>query len=367
MDNLADLKYEILAEQSLLGMIIIKGHKVLHANEKSSEILGYPIEEIRQWSLKDILKITPPEDLHVLLDAIKEIQTSKKDSKSMECSHKIKTKNGNIKWVKSFTKNISYRNETLILTTIVDITEQIEAKERIIEFEEQKSDIITRISHELRTPLITVKGYNLLIMELLQKFKYLPPNEIKTYLRQIDNGCKRLEEIVNSISLLEDVSPEKIIPPKPTNLSPLIIEDIGSFLGSGVYRDQAIYIDVPPTLLAQCEDSKFHLVLYNLFTNAVKYTPPGGSIKIQAKKIGDKVRISVIDDGVGFTRPEIDRLFTKLGKIERSGKGLDIDGGGLGMGLYISKILVESCGGSIWVESGGKYRGSSFCFTVPAA
>ncbi len=77
--------------------------------------------------------------------------------------------------------------------------------------------------------------------------------------------------------------------------------------------------------------------------------------------------ISVTDDGIGFTEDQKERVFVRFGKIERYGQGIDLGIDGTGLGLYISKKIVESYGGKIWLESDGSNKGSTFYFTIPIA
>jgi signal transduction histidine kinase len=90
-----------------------------------------------------------------------------------------------------------------------------------------------------------------------------------------------------------------------------------------------------------------------------------GKIKIKTELKEDFMVISVKDNGIGFTNEQKKKIFQQFGKIERYGQGLDLGINGIGLGLKISKRIVESNGGKIWMESEGKGRGSTFYFTLP--
>ena len=106
-------------------------------------------------------------------------------------------------------------------------------------------------------------------------------------------------------------------------------------------------------------------VITNLLSNAIKYTPLNGNIKIESE-INDKdVIISIQDNGIGIEKKDKEQLFTKFGKIERYGQELDVLIDGTGLGLYISKKIIELHGGKIWVESDGRNKGSTFFFSLP--
>ena len=106
---------------------------------------------------------------------------------------------------------------------------------------------------------------------------------------------------------------------------------------------------------------------FRLITNAIKYTPPNGKIEIKTELKEDSVVVSVKDNGIGFTEKQKKMIFQQFGKIERYGKGLDLGIDGTGLGLYISKRIVEAHEGKIWMESEGKNKGSTFYFTLPTA
>jgi signal transduction histidine kinase len=130
-------------------------------------------------------------------------------------------------------------------------------------------------------------------------------------------------------------------------------------------RKQSIVLDVHDKLFANIEKEEIHDVISNLLTNAIKYTPPMGKIEVKAELKKDLVVVLVSDNGIGFTEAEKTKIFKQFGKIERYGQGLDLGIDGTGLGLYISKRIVESHGGKIWMESEGKNMGSTFYFSLP--
>ncbi|MBA7600856.1 Adaptive-response sensory-kinase SasA [subsurface metagenome] len=99
--------------------------------------------------------------------------------------------------------------------------------------------------------------------------------------------------------------------------------------------------------------------------NAIKYTPIGGTITIDSHQKNNHYIISIKDTGIGLTKKEIAQLFTQFGKIERYGQGWDVGIEGTGLGLYISKELIDLHNGKIWVESEGRNKGSTFFFSLP--
>ena len=113
------------------------------------------------------------------------------------------------------------------------------------------------------------------------------------------------------------------------------------------------------------EKERMYDVIMNLLSNAIKYTPPNGNITIKSEIQNGNYVISVKDDGIGLTDEEKTMIFKKFGKVERYGQGLDVVSEGSGLGLYISKKIIELHGGNIWVESEGRSKGCTFYFSIP--
>ena len=107
------------------------------------------------------------------------------------------------------------------------------------------------------------------------------------------------------------------------------------------------------------------MAISNLMLNASKFTPKGGLITVSTTIENGFVIISIKDNGIGFNKEELERLFKPFGKVERYGQGLDIVPDGMGMGLYITKELVELHKGMIWAESAGRNKGSTFIIRLP--
>ena len=106
-------------------------------------------------------------------------------------------------------------------------------------------------------------------------------------------------------------------------------------------------------------------VFLNLIINAIKNTQPGGAITIQVNTRPNRVEVAIKDTGVGITPEEFKTLFTRFGRFDRDHLKLDIPDDGTGLGLFISKEIVELHGGRMWAESRGRNKGSTFYFTIP--
>jgi signal transduction histidine kinase len=110
---------------------------------------------------------------------------------------------------------------------------------------------------------------------------------------------------------------------------------------------------------------QIHEVISNLLSNAINYSPHNGIIDINSVIKDNTIIISIKDKGIGFTEDEKVKIFQKFGKINRASQGFDVISEGSGLGLFISKKIIELHGGEIWVESEGRNKGSTFYFTLP--
>ena len=135
--------------------------------------------------------------------------------------------------------------------------------------------------------------------------------------------------------------------------------------GLSKLRNHKINLNIPDRLIASFEKEQLHQVISNLLNNAIKFTPPYGRIEIKSEIKGRFIIISINDNGIGLIEEEKGRIFKQFGKVERFGQGYDVMSEGSGLGLYISKRIIELHGGEIWVESEGRNKGSTFYFSIP--
>ncbi len=249
------------------------------------------------------------------------------------------------------------------LCILHDITKLKQVEIKLKEINKVKSEFLNRVSHELKTPLVVIRGYLDLMLNVSQEDLNL---NLSTYLEEMQKGYERLQKIVASVlkaSQLE--SSTHTLNPKKENLSFLIrycVKDLHPLIK---LRNQSLKIEVDEYILIKIVKEEIYEVITNLLTNAIKYTPLDGSIMIKSEINGKDVIISIQDNGIGIDKKDKKQLFTKFGKIERYGQELDVLIDGTGLGLYISKMIIELHGGKIWVESDGRNKGSTFFFSLP--
>jgi len=225
-----------------------------------------------------------------------------------------------------------------------------------------KDEFITIASHELRTPLTAVQGY----LELLQTYYLkLDVEQIGTFLAKAQLGCDQLVLLVNNIM---DASQQGNGGELVFTSVPLLecVRNVLKILEAMTMLDQReIRVDITGDLLVLAEDLRLRQTLMNLLMNAFTYTPASSPLFIAGQRRGEAVEVRLRDFGPGIPLEKQARLFERFSRLDR-----DINSRvrGAGLGLYLSKQLIETMGGRIWVESSGRSgEGSVFAFTLPLA
>ncbi|MFX0008412.1 MAG: ATP-binding protein, partial [Candidatus Hermodarchaeota archaeon] len=253
---------------------------------------------------------------------------------------------------------------------IRDITEKTNA-ERMIkqeinklkEIDQIKTDFIDRISHELRTPLVSISSASQL---LLESCRDKIDKKSESLIKIINDGGRRLEFLIENlldVSRIESNELKLII--KRENIVKIILECIAELKFMADQRNLKIINSLYNEYFIEIDSLRIRQVLMNIIMNAINNTPPFGLISVNLKKQENFIDIKITDTGVGFTKQEMSKIFKKFGKIERYGKGMDLITEGSGLGLYISKEIIDAHNGAIWVESNGRNKGAVFTIRLP--
>jgi signal transduction histidine kinase len=230
------------------------------------------------------------------------------------------------------------------------------------ELDEMKSQLLSTVSHELRTPLASIKGF---ATTLLRRDVEWGEESRREFLSIIDQESDRLSELIGNLLDMSRIEAGELpVEPEPTDLKPIIDDTVVEF--EMMTGDHRLEIEMPPggslpPVLA--DPRRARQVLRNLVENAVKYSPGGGRITIAARPEEGEVQVSVADQGIGIAAPQLDRVFERFYQVDSASTR---QVGGSGLGLSISKAIVEAHDGRIWAES-EPGRGSTFYFTLPIA
>jgi len=234
------------------------------------------------------------------------------------------------------------------------------AKERAEEMSRYKSEFLANMSHELRTPLNAILGFS----EVLQDKMFGELNEKQEeYLNYIGESGQHLLSLIDDILGLAKIEVGKLeIKPAEVRLGDLLQNSLAMVKEKALKRgiDLSLKLeDKIPDIYA--DERMVKQVVFNLLANAVKFTPAGGKVGIEAVKEGEHTRVTVWDTGIGIKEEDKEKLFEEFQQLD---SGRDKRYQGTGLGLALSKRLVEMHGGRIWVES-EEGKGSRFSFTLP--
>jgi signal transduction histidine kinase len=221
-----------------------------------------------------------------------------------------------------------------------------------------KSEFLANMSHELRTPLNAIIGFSRVLRQ--QMFGELNVRQLE-YLDDILTSGQHLLNLINDILDLAKVEAGRMeLHPAVFALPATLEKAVAMVRERAVRQGVAINTQVDPSLqLIEADERKLNQILFNLLSNAVKFTPQGGRVELSARTVGDLVEVSVADTGIGINADDAGKIFEEFyqGKVGVTQEGT-------GLGLALTKRLVELHGGEITVVS-VPGEGSTFSFTLP--
>jgi signal transduction histidine kinase len=247
-----------------------------------------------------------------------------------------------------------------LLSTALD---QVEAKSREVEAANRhKSEFLANMSHELRTPLNAIIGFSEVLSQ--QMFGAVNPKQHE-YLGDIGASGQHLLSLINDILDLSKVEAGKMeLQPSRFSLAAALASVMMMVQERALRRGVELRTELDPNVdVVEADERKVKQVVLNLLTNAVKFTPAGGQVRLRAGRDGAGVVVAVMDNGVGIAPADQARVFEEFAQARGTSMP---EQEGTGLGLTLSRRLVELHGGTIWVES-ELGKGSTFTFTLPAA
>ncbi len=266
----------------------------------------------------------------------------------------ISRKDGKTVYVRSNASPIHNRDNKIIAAAslIIDVTDQKEMELR-------KDDFVNMASHELKTPITSMKLY---IDSLIPRVKKYDDPQAARILTSIKDQTGRLQKLVNDLLDVSRMQTGKLSFTKEDFRLDEVIHETVDLLQDSAKNHEII---IKQTIPAVVHGDRFRMyqVFTNLVTNAVKYSPEGKKIIVNMYAEGSQVITSVQDFGIGIAKSQQEKIFDRLYQVvDYTEKTFP----GFGMGLYISREIVNRHDGSIWVES-EKGKGSTFFVSLPIA
>jgi PAS domain S-box-containing protein len=331
-------------------------------NRAAERMFGYPAAEIVGRSIR---LIVPPdrqaEEDHVLAtvargDTVEHFETirQRKDGTFVPISLTV-----------SPIRDTSGRviGASKIARDITDRVQADEERQRLLEIARSashlKDDFLATLSHELRTPLSAIVGYIRLMQSGL-----LPPDKHGQAVETISRNATSLTQIVEDVLDVSRIVSGKLrLNVQPVELSDIVREAIATMQPAAEAKSIRVDLMLDPVATQVSGDpDRLRQVLWNLFSNGVKFTPRGGRVQIRLERVNSHVEVTVADNGIGIPAVFLPHLFERFTQAD---SGVSRLHGGLGLGLAICRHLVELQGGRISAQSPGPGLGSTFCVELP--
>jgi two-component system phosphate regulon sensor histidine kinase PhoR len=244
-------------------------------------------------------------------------------------------------------------NYSFICLALEDVTE-------LVRLNRARRDMVANISHELRTPIANIRLIiDGLFLESDKPKRKKSINSLRAIALETDSLLWMAEELLD-LSMIE--SGQAIMRMIEVTAHEIVDDAVERMLDQSDSKSLDIVYDVPADLMTLCDPEKIRRVLVNLIHNAIKWSPPGETIVVNARPDGDEVLFSVIDNGPGVPDDQTQRIFERFYQVDSSRSMSE----GTGLGLAICKHIVEAHGGRIWAVGNSKQRGGHFYFTIPA-
>ena len=353
----SEAKYRTLVDTSPDGITLtdLEG-KVILCNQQTARMHGYETPE-SMYGL-NVFDLIAPEDRSL---AEQNAQLTLNEGKVTNIEYIMLRKDG-----RRFPAELSAAlirgtegTPATFLGITRDITERMQAIEAEKKLIKMKEEFIASVSHDLRTPLFSLMGY----IDLLRNGKVNDPEVQNEFLTRAAIDVNRLQDMVNElldVSRLE--SNRLVLNREQVDLSTVILDVLQAFREQAIFkRISLISAPLNPPLIAEVDPLRMKRVLTNLVENAIKFSNVDEKIMVTGELRNGNVSIQVIDHGCGIPDEDCTLVFDKFYQVSRT---LTKNRFGTGLGLYISKQIVEAHGGSLSVES-ELGKGSTFTITIP--
>ena len=349
-------KYRELINTSIDGIISIdQNMRIIIWNQGAERIFGYNEKEILG---KSILILTSEKQKHAAKKILTQMIKTQDDANINRITEQeLHKKDGTAVPIELSLSKRKVEDTFLVTGIFRDITERKLAEEKLKQLDQMKSEFLSNVSHEIRTPLQSIGGFAKLILE-----GKVP--DVKTqqeFLQIINRETQQLGVLINSLLDMSRLESgrfqinKRCLPVRDT-----FVDSIKIF--HSLARDKDVSLDeYIPAVLPEIEvdGERLRQVVVNLLSNAIKFSDPGGKVTARVKTRNKELLFQVKDRGIGINKKAMSHLFERFYRAEDK-----LARGGTGLGLFISKQIIEAHGGQIWAES-KVGEGSTFTFTLP--
>ncbi|MEA3201324.1 MAG: hypothetical protein QOE90_2752 [Thermoplasmata archaeon] len=342
-------RFRRLSDATFEGVAIHEDGTILEANAAFARLFGYGPDEVAGLTAFDIVA---PEDHETIRHRI-----ASRDDAPYEV--KGRRRDGTRFDAEITARDLPHEGRSVRVVAIRDVSERSTAQ-RLRELDAMKTQFINNAAHELGTPLTPIK----LQAHLLRSDSGLSDKQRRS-VDVLNRNVEHLSLMVRDLLDASRVQTGKLsMNPAEVDVPLAVAQAVESFAEAARLAGVKLEARAEPGLRVRADAARVAQVLLNLVGNAIKFTPAGGRIEVSARREGNEVVVRVADTGAGLSRDQIERLFRPFSQVhDRAGQSRS----GTGLGLYISRGIVEQHGGRIWAASDGLGMGSTFAFALPAA
>ncbi len=346
------------------GLILVdSNNRVLHINPAAERLLNLSIDSID----KDVTEIIQNDELiHIFKEHQRQISLNKPNKPTEQ----IPSRDGEANLISEVT--LVRHDEKLVLRIIaspfldengltlgtVYLFEDITREKEI---DQMKSDFISLVSHELRTPLTSIIGFVSFVLD--GKAGAINDRQ-RNSLARVQRQSKRLAALINDLLDISRIESGRIqMKQEPISLLEIVRQRIEEIRPQADEKSIQLELTAPeliPKIFG--DEARMGQVFTNLISNAIKFTPNNGEVNIKVEVDGNLLHVEVIDTGPGIPSEERQKVFDKFYQLSDISTRQQ---GGSGLGLSITKSIVEAHGGTLWIDDGNQGKGSNFQFVLP--
>lgn len=354
-------KYRLMFETSQEGILVAQDYKMVYFNPVFIELSGYSASELEN---KHFAELIHPDDFEKVVNNYRKRLSGEFVEQRYE--FRMITKSGEIRWISLTGAPMLWNGKPATLNFISDVHQRKLAEDALKESEEvlrelnaTKDRFFSIIAHDLKSPFNSIVGFSELLKD---EVKYLSPDEISNYAAAIYNSAKNTLGLLDNLLDWARMQQNRMLFEPKLKVLKQIVDDVFMEIGTVAQAKSInLFDDVPGDIIVNVDENMFKTLIRNLVNNAVKFTKPGGTVKVLAVKELNRVILSVTDTGVGISRENIEKLFDIGAGFTTRGTENEK---GTGLGLILCKEFVARHGGKISVESETGV-GSKFIVELP--
>lgn len=314
--------------------------RIILINDPATQMLGVPRETVLSQPIVSVLGL---DENYTFEDLLQEKESIVLDYSTKSKPFILRANFSVIQKESGFVNGL--------ITVLYDVTEQ----EKI---DIERREFVANVSHELRTPLTTMRSYLEALADGAWRDEEIAPNFLETTRTETE----RMIRLVNDLLQLSKMDSVDYRLSKEWVDFPIFFNRIIDRFELSKNQNVTFIRDIPEDdLFVEVDEDKITQVLYNIISNAMKYSPEGGTITFRTKEKEDMITISISDEGVGIPKDNLDKIFDRFYRVD---KARTRKLGGTGLGLAIAKEMVNAHGGKIWADS-VEGKGTTIYFTLP--